>query len=424
MQIASPKQEKRGRATKASMFYNYYAGFSPQFVRDCIDLFHEGAPSVVFDPWIGSGTTAHQAARKGIRVYGCDLNPVMVIVAKARCSTVDSAASLRSAANKVIQASGHDGEPKADPLNIWFTDRTASYWRQIASAALRAAAPTSSFVELGAAISKCSNVGALLLVAIFRAARQSLSAFGTSNPTWIKTPSADEKVDLSSKEVAARFMQQVEALRDVVKRENKDIAEDVASDIVVADSRMMPLDSGAVDLVIASPPYCTRIDYAVATAPELAILGFSRESSFRALRESLTGSTLTRADDLPHRVTTFPGKCGELLAAIEAHPSKASGTYYVQQFRQYFADMTVSLRELSRVIRGGGEAYLVIQDSMYKDIHIDLAEIIEQLAVGSDFKLGRRWDFPSPRTFRAINTKARRNKKSWTPTESVVLLRK
>ena len=31
------------------------------------------------------------------------------------------------------------------------------------------------------------------------------------------------------------------------------------------------------DAVIGSPPYCTRIDYVIATSIELAILGFGKD---------------------------------------------------------------------------------------------------------------------------------------------------
>ena len=59
----------------------------------------------------------------------------------------------------------------------------------------------------------------------------------------------------------------------------------------VASSEKLPLAEASVDIVLASPPYCTRIDYAVATSVELSLLGFVRDAGFRDLRRGLIGTT-------------------------------------------------------------------------------------------------------------------------------------
>src|SRR5690606_7221892 len=60
----------------------------------------------------------------------------------------------------------------------------------------------------------------------------------------------------------------------------------------LADSRSLPIERCNVDAVITSPPYCTRIDYAVATRMELAVLGID-ESRTENLRRLMIGTTLT-----------------------------------------------------------------------------------------------------------------------------------
>jgi len=53
----------------------------------------------------------------------------------------------------------------------------------------------------------------------------------------------------------------------------------------------MPLRDNSVDLIITSPPYLTRIDYAVTTAPEIIFLGCSTKVEFHRLRRTIMGST-------------------------------------------------------------------------------------------------------------------------------------
>lgn len=60
--------------------------------------------------------------------------------------------------------------------------------------------------------------------------------------------------------------------------------------ISVNTSESLPLSSNSVDAIITSPPYCTRIDYAIATVLELAILGFSSENYLTELRNKMIGT--------------------------------------------------------------------------------------------------------------------------------------
>jgi SAM-dependent methyltransferase len=113
--------------------YPYYAGFSESFVRTILQSSHLAQGAVVYDPWNGSGTTTAAASKLGYSCIGFDLNPVMVIVAKARNFSPVEAGSLvplcRAALDlsaKLALSLGAD-----DPLLTWFKPRTASALRGI-----------------------------------------------------------------------------------------------------------------------------------------------------------------------------------------------------------------------------------------------------------------------------------------------------
>ena len=61
--------------------YRYYAGYSRPFVYDILSRWPSHA--LVLDPWNGSGTTTTVAAELGLECVGVDLNPAMVVVARA-----------------------------------------------------------------------------------------------------------------------------------------------------------------------------------------------------------------------------------------------------------------------------------------------------------------------------------------------------
>lgn len=69
--------------------YRYPARFAPEFVRACIDEFTEPG-DVVVDPFVGGGTSAVEALASGRRFVGFDLNPLAVLLTKAKTTPLSS----------------------------------------------------------------------------------------------------------------------------------------------------------------------------------------------------------------------------------------------------------------------------------------------------------------------------------------------
>jgi SAM-dependent methyltransferase len=195
--------------------------------------------------------------------------------------------------------------------------------------------------------------------------------------------------------------------------------------IMVADARALPIDDAAADLVLTSPPYCTRIDYAISTSFELAVMGIGgANQALETLRRASMGSPLARRGQRPGVPNDWPRRVKELLAAIANHQSKASYSYYYKTYWQYFADAHVALREIARCLRPGGAAVLVVQTSNYKDIFVDLPELYIDIgaAVGLEgstvsVKLVRR-------ALSQINPGAQRHRASPSCREAVICLEK
>ena len=97
--------------------------------------------------------------------------------------------------------------------------------------------------------------------------------------------------------------------------------------IAVAPSDALPIQNDTVDLILSSPPYCTRIDYAVATMPELAVLGYALQGSFQELRRQLIG-TPTVPTSVPEPSLAWGSTCNTFLEQLVHHKSKASKSYY------------------------------------------------------------------------------------------------
>ena len=101
----NPKRIPSSPTSKSSKssWYDYYAGYSPEFVQDVLKYLDLKNDAVVLDPWNGSGTTTQVAEDYGCITIGYDINPVMVIVAKARRLDPEVFASLYSLCKDLLK---------------------------------------------------------------------------------------------------------------------------------------------------------------------------------------------------------------------------------------------------------------------------------------------------------------------------------
>ncbi|GLZ31408.1 hypothetical protein Lesp02_35960 [Lentzea sp. NBRC 105346] len=189
--------------------------------------------------------------------------------------------------------------------------------------------------------------------------------------------------------------------------------------LATASSTNIPLADSSVDIILTSPPYLTRLDYAVAHARELAVLSIDIAND-RTLRRELMGTTLTRP--LSGRpIGSYGVEATSLIEQVRSHQSKASAGYYLKQLLQYLDDLTSSLDEISRVATPTASMALVVQDSYYKDIHVKLAEICAEEASTRGWTVKDRAPFEVTRLLTMMNTAAQAYKKGKV-SETVVTL--
>ena len=161
----------------------------------------------------------------------------------------------------------------------------------------------------------------------------------------------------------------------------------------------------------------------MASLPELTLLGYDPNGSFYDLRKSLIG-TSTVPTLVPESLAAWGSTCNGFFQRLASHESKASQSYYYKNHLQYFDAIYRSLSELSRTLASQGICVLVVQDSYYKDVHNDLPQIFIEMADNNRLRLQRREDFSLLRTMARINPGARRYRKDFGATESVLCFSK
>jgi hypothetical protein len=421
--IPSPKRNSNLQ-TCWEGFFPYYAGFPESFAQAILVGAELSSGSSILDPWNGSGTTTYVASTNGVSSIGLDLNPVMVVVAKARLLARSEADSLEPLGTKILKGSADELLGlEDDPLRLWFSGGTAHAIRQIERSIRRHLVGARTVTPTAVNLNHLSCLAATNYAALFSVCRDLSRRFQSSNPTWLRRPKKGERKIWAERTTIERkfttkLLSMAKALGNSQRPRNP-----VVSDIRLADtSRAIPA-VGNADLILTSPPYCTRIDYAVATRIELAILQPLLTQTPEHLSRQMTGSTRV-PDGAIDAIREWGGTCRGFLAALKRHPSKASAGYYYQTHLDYFKKMYSSLANCAAALRSSGELVLVVQDSFYKDVHNDLPTILAEMTQSHGLDLVRRRDFYIGRSMAGINPGSRTYPRRPGATESVLCFRK
>ncbi|MBI2995094.1 MAG: hypothetical protein HYY52_00070 [Candidatus Melainabacteria bacterium] len=335
---------------------NYYAGFSHTFVEHAIKSSNiNEKTALILDPWNGSGMTTSVAYDLGYKSIGIDINEATLIYSYARLADY----SVLEESLKYVSTWKDIGIKSVSPFDfLWFTKESTQKLSVIRNKIL--------------ALRKPIIRNFLSYIAI-KAFRKQLIDYFSSNPTWIKRPKNDD--DLSK----FNFEEWIEECRSSINHFyeqncSKRVSRSVLPLLRTGSSLALPIRSGSIDCIITSPPYCTRIDYAVMTLPELVWLGYDN-NKFNVLRRNLIGTPTVR---ILYNSFKFSSRIKNLLHRIKSHNSKASASYYYKTFHDYFYNMEKSFDEIDRVLKSKGALHIVLQDSMFKDIDVNLSKIFSE----------------------------------------------
>ncbi|MEI3612493.1 DUF262 domain-containing protein [Pseudogracilibacillus sp. SO30301A] len=221
------------------------------------------------------------------------------------------------------------------------------------------------------------------------------------------------------------FNDQVNELLALLSNKVNDLNVETGSiSLGLSNSTNLIVEDESVDAVITSPPYCTRIDYAVLTSLELALLGIN-DDDLATLRRTLIGSPLTHPTE-PEINVDWRNLCLTTINRIKRHESKASDTYYLRTYLQYFDGLYKSLIEIDRVLTSNGKCVIVVQDSYYKDIHINinLAEIVSEMATSLNWKHTKQLSYTSKQSMSWINTNSKKYRNITKDKETVLFFQK
>lgn len=378
-------------------WYPYYAGFTEAFANAVISA-HLGNRKYVLDPWSGSGTTGAACLKRGVFSKGVDVNPALTIIARARLTPLSCRPRLVSEANQILQTAKTLSVPMRsnDLLKRWMRSDAVERIRSIQEAIHL----TSSECE------PCSRdilhkpdhlplVRCFYYCALFRLVRALLARFRATNPMWLKTPrSYRHRVAPSWDTLGHCFLEHVQELSGRLSFDCTSLQTD-ETPFETGTATSLRFEPGQFDAALTSPPYATRIDYVKGTLPELAILG-ADDGFLQRLRQKNTGTPVVRGVSAGHRRPLVSQSGLATLNTVEHHSSKGSRSYYLPWLRNYFDDLQAGLVEMDRTVDCLGTICVVVQDSYYKEVLIDLQSVVTEIMTDCGRPLTQRRDYAAP----------------------------
>ena len=83
------KLQKKNSKYVTHGIHNYKGKFYPQLVKSLLNISQTKTNSVLFDPFCGSGTVALEGYLNGMKAFGCDLNPLAVLISRTKLNILN-----------------------------------------------------------------------------------------------------------------------------------------------------------------------------------------------------------------------------------------------------------------------------------------------------------------------------------------------
>ena len=207
--------------------YPYKGKFHPQMIRALLNIIGLKEGDTVFDPFIGSGTTAVEAKLLGIKCIGIDISPLCILQSKAKTESLEVLNEILKIKNEI---SSKITPTLFNPGNKSFLEVIDS----LPDENLR------NFYKMAYLVAVSDNA---------RRGRDLTKSFYSNLDLMIKS---------------------VKDFQYIAQELNLKLGK---VEIKIGDSRKLSLEDGSIDGIITSPPYSIALDYVSNDAHALKVMG-------------------------------------------------------------------------------------------------------------------------------------------------------
>lgn len=353
---------------------HYWHAFPAKFPPEIPRLFIENLTdkkAIILDPMAGSCVTLLEAALLGREAIGFDIDPLSLIVGKAKFQNFKIETAYNEG-NSVIQRAAqliqHCREKLEEQLKTRFDEETSQfidYWfkketqLELLSLLIEIDKIPDEEIKLfyklvfsGIIITKNGGVTLARDLAHTRPHR-----------VLTRTPGC------ALQEFSRKMFKNLQNLKELPHSKLR---------LLEADAGNMPIDDETVDLIVTSPPYANNaIDYMRAHKFSLVWLGYNLKELSRTRKKYIGSESIenTILEDLP----AFSSK--KVLQLKEINEKKGKSLH------RYFSEMSQVLREMYRVLKPQKACVLVVASSVLCGIDVETQSCLAEIGQDHGFEV-------------------------------------
>jgi len=389
-------------------YHRYPAKFIPQIVSRLAEKYtHEG--DFIVDPFGGCGTAVVESKVMGRPSIAVDINPVAVLITKAKITPIDPAKIEKEFINlqKKLDTYSENTKVKApehERIDYWFKPtekrKLAFIFAEISKIKGQ---DTQDFFFCG-----FSNI----------LKNCSIWLQKSNKPTRDFGKKPSEPIKTFLRQIKMMLRGNVQLFELLSERGHLKIP----SKVFCTDARKIPVKDDTINLIVTSPPYVTSYEYA--DLHQLTALWLEYTKDLSDFRKRFIGTSYHNKKDLVLN-SIFAEKIRNELLKKDKKTAEEVSTY--------FSEMNQVFIEMKRILKKGGKICIVIGNTSLKGVIISNAEVFTEQLQNLGLKIvdiiKRKIpskNLPSSRDkktgkFASINNK---NKVSVYPTEYILIMEK
>lgn len=376
--------------------HEYRGKFFPQLVRSLINKSGIERGSIVFDPMCGSGTTLVEAASLGMRAVGMDMNPLSVLMTKAKVGSLgiqydELERAFESFCDELERGVTYRESPWRDAqdedyLAKWFHPHVIQELDHISGLIQKITDP---------------NISQLFKISLSNILRT------VSHQKLVDLRVRREVKDIATNETITKFRVEVErSVKSMVAfLQFGELCDTGSTTVLEHDARTLLehnlVSEQSVDLVVTSPPYATALPYLDTDRLSLSYLGLLPRRNHRSRDFLMIGnreiSEKVRVQQWQRYIdnrASLPSAVQELIEKIESENNTAEVGFRRKNLgallSKYFFDMNDVLDQIFRCLKLDGSAYLVVGNNRTTTpvglVEIETAQFLLLMAEKIGFK--------------------------------------
>lgn len=374
-------------------WFNFVAGFSPEFVSQCLRHSQLKKEDILIDPFAGVSTSLVQANLEGINAIGFEPNPFLFDVSQGKLlppnrEEIENIETLLLSLELFL----------GNLAEIWSPDAIKFLLKLFSEPNLR---------QLASAVLKEEEVKPKYR-SIYRLIVSRVVEMMSSSQTdgIYKAP--------TTKKRTISYLNAVTSLCNEIKTDINFLGKSIeykARLYPVSSEKMLQVEDESCSLCVTSPPYLNNFDFAEMTRMELYFWRYAgswREITERVRRQLIVNTTTAptelKRNQLEFSRSLSPSFCSLVSPLIdrlkEEKKNRAGKKDYYLLVYPYFAQMQSVIKELRRVLKPGSYLHLVVANAALYGIHIPTEELLGELMKENGFEVmeikllrsrGQRW---------------------------------